>query len=154
MPQGPEVCLDGIDNNCNGLFEEGCGVAQGTIQFFVAWQRPEVDVDLVVVDPSGAAAEIGTISRGGLLKERECPAKGEKECKGGAYENVVLAASREPMPGRYRVEVNADPAPAEPVTVVLAGRLGSEMVWERFVLDATVPLRTFEWRLPSVSRVP
>lgn len=144
------MCLDGIDNNCNGLFEEGCGVAQGTIHFFLAWQQPDVDLDLLVIDPSGAPAEGGAISRGGLLKERECPAKGEKECKGGAYENVVLVASREPMPGQYRVEVNADPAPTQPVTVVLAGRLGAQLVWERFVLDATVPVRTFDWSMPSV----
>src|SRR5690606_7042090 len=103
----------------------------------------------VVVDPSGAAAELGAISKAGLLKERECPAKNETVCKVGAYENVVLVASREPMPGRYRVEVSAHPAPADAVTVVLAGRLGALLVSERFSLDLAVPERTFEWSLPG-----
>jgi hypothetical protein len=149
-PRGPEVCLDGVDNNCNGLSEEGCGVAQGTVHFFVSWKRPEVDIDLVVVDPSGATAEVGAVSRGGLLKERECPGKSEASCKEGVYENVVLVASRQPMPGRYRVEVTADPAPAEAVMVVLTGRLGSQLIREQFSLDSMVSTRKFDWSLPSV----
>ncbi len=149
-PHGPEICLDGLDNNCNGVFEEGCGVAQGTVQFFVAWKRSEVDVDLVVVDPSGATAELGAISKGGLLKERECPGKSEAVCKVGPYENVVLVASREPMAGRYRVQVSVEPAPAEPVSVVLAGRLGSQLVREQFALDYVVAQRTFAWSLSGV----
>lgn len=149
-PAGPEVCLDGVDNNCNGVFEEGCGVTQGTVQFFVAWKRSDVDVDLVVVDPSGATAELGAISKGGLIKERECPGKSEAVCKGGPYENVVLVASRAPMPGRYRVEVSAEPTPADPVEIVLAGRLGAQIIWEQFTLAYDVTERTFDWSLNGV----
>jgi hypothetical protein len=149
-PHAPEVCLDGVDNNCNGLFEEGCGVAQGTVHFFISWKHPEVDVDLVVVDPSGATAELGAVSKGGLLKERECPGKGEASCKNGAYENVVAIASRDPMPGRYLVEITTDPAPSEAIEIVLAGRVGSRVVWEQFSLEPTVTERRFNWSLPGV----
>jgi hypothetical protein len=148
-PQGPEICLDGRDNNCNGLFEEGCGVAQGTVQFFVAWQQPEVDIDLVVVDPSGTAAEVAAISRGGLMKDRECPGKSDSVCRGGAYENVVSVASSEPMSGKYVVTVSAEPPPAKPVHVVFAGRLGAKIIAQEFSLDAMVTERKFAWSLPD-----
>src|SRR6516162_5067159 len=36
-PTGPELCFNAVDDNCNGVIDEGCGMATGPLQFTVAW---------------------------------------------------------------------------------------------------------------------
>ena len=51
--QGTEEACNGLDDNCNGVIDEGCGYQGGNIQITAAWQTAS-DIDLHVTDPSGA----------------------------------------------------------------------------------------------------
>ena len=50
-PNAPEAC-NGLDDNCNGVIDEGCGFSGGNIQITLAWATG-ADLDLYVTDPSG-----------------------------------------------------------------------------------------------------
>ena len=58
-PTGIEKCFDAHDDNCNGVIDEGCGLHTGILQFAIAWEAVEADVDLNVYDPSGEIARLG-----------------------------------------------------------------------------------------------
>jgi tRNA (guanosine-2'-O-)-methyltransferase len=121
-PTGPEICFNARDDNCNGVIDEGCGLHTGILQFVIAWEQPEVDVDLMVYDPSGAVAHSGDPTSGGLVKDRDCP---REACQGQNVENVYLVEG-EPAKGHYRVVVHLEKlnSGTAPVRVRLAVRMG------------------------------
>lgn len=127
VPTGVERCFDARDDNCNGVIDEGCGIQTGVLQFAIAWEAAEADVDLLVREPSGEVADLGAPTSGGLVKDRDCPSDGKSsaDCQGQNVENVFLSEG-EPPRGRYRITValkKLGDAQA-PVKVRLSARVG------------------------------
>jgi tRNA (guanosine-2'-O-)-methyltransferase len=134
-PTGPELCFNAIDDNCNGVIDEGCGVATGLLQFTIAWGDSKADVDLSVTDPDGVRVHEGNkSSKSGLRLDKDCPS--DDGCHGQNIENVFLETG-EPQKGIYGVEIKlSQPRGAEmPVKVRLSARMGGR------VLGATALLR-------------
>jgi tRNA (guanosine-2'-O-)-methyltransferase len=127
LPVAYEVCFNGLDDNCNGALEEGCGVPAGVVQFMIGWDAPRADVDLNVTDPNGELIEAGRVVQSGLIKSRDCPGR-RQECAGVNYENVFLEGNKAPTRGTYRVSVALESLGGEqpPVWVNLSCRLGAK----------------------------
>jgi len=133
VPTGPELCFNAVDDNCNGIIDEGCGSATGVLQFIAAWGDSPADVDLVVVDPNGSKiTRSSPTTASGLKLEKSCP----DDCHGQNIENVYCE-NNDPPRGRYVVEVKlADARDAElPVKVHLSARVGSRTFSMDFTLS-------------------
>jgi hypothetical protein len=129
-PTGPELCFNAVDDNCNGVIDEGCGYKTGLLQFTIAWEASVVDVNLAVVTPPAqervpASEHVGT-SASGFHLERDCPGEG---CNGQNVENIYFDGA-EPPRGHYVVEIAlVDLHGAEPpVKVRFGARLGGRTV--------------------------
>jgi len=124
VPTGPERCGNARDDNCNGVMDEGCGIATGVVQFMIAWEAAGADVDLLVTDPKGELVEVRRKSSAGLVKDRDCPGK-RHECRGNNFENVYLVGD-EPKRGAYGVRVRLERLEDEdvPIRVTFGARVG------------------------------
>lgn len=123
-PTGVELCFNAIDDNCNGVIDEGCGVHTGLVQIAMAWEKGP-DVDLRVTDPKGDEARPGHKTQGGLRKDRDCGSPNDG-CHGQNLENVYFDGDAPPK-GRYEVEVHLRRASPDqlPVRVQLGLRIGA-----------------------------
>jgi tRNA (guanosine-2'-O-)-methyltransferase len=121
-----EICGNAVDDDGNGLAEEGCGIPGGLVTFVAAWDEPTADVDLRVIDPSGELAETGRSTGSGLVKERDCPGR-DGECRSRNVENVYLERG-EILRGDYRVHLRLVSIGGEepPIEVRFAARLGQK----------------------------
>jgi tRNA (guanosine-2'-O-)-methyltransferase len=91
---GPELCFNALDDNCNGLLEEGCGLGSGPIHVVVAWTDPSADLDLALDTPGGERVFDGNrLSSKGFHFERDCPGEG---CAGQNAEAIYFVSARPP----------------------------------------------------------
>lgn len=142
---GLETCFNATDDNCNGLVDEGCGLATGALQLVIAWDDVAADVDLEVTDPNGERAEVARLTSLGLGKDRDCPGEGDA-CGGQNFEVVTLSGDDLPL-GRYLVTVVLDrPLPeSRVVNVRVGGHLGQDAVRGAFALSAERPRKSAEF---------
>lgn len=101
----PEQC-NGIDDNCNGQIDEGCGYQSGNIQITLAWQGG-ADLDLYVTDPMGQRLnwQQTSVSSGGQLDHDDRGACRSDGNDGMNVENVFWN-SPQPPSGNYQVAVD------------------------------------------------
>jgi hypothetical protein len=126
LATGLETCFNARDDNCDGLVDEGCGLASGPLQIVIAWDDADANVDLEVTDPNGEQAAVGRTTAFGLTKDRDCPGNG-MECGGQNFEVVVGVFDALPV-GRYRValELKQPLQPARLVHVWIGGQVGHD----------------------------
>jgi len=101
--QGAREECNGLDDNCDGRIDEGCGWQSGAVQITAAWQTG-ADIDLYVTDPAGY--EISYQNResptGGILDH---DARGACVEGTGTVENVYWSTPQPPR-GRYYIELH------------------------------------------------
>jgi hypothetical protein len=99
-----EKC-NGLDDNCNGEIDEGCGYRSGTIQVTLAWDTG-ADLDLYVTDPKGdmLSFQNDEVASGGRLDH-----DGRGQCEPDADHNHIENAFWEralPALGTYKIAVH------------------------------------------------
>jgi hypothetical protein len=146
-PTGPEICGNAIDDNCNGLLDEGCGIANGKIQFEVAWGDSPAVLELIVLDPHGDRIDATHRSTpSGLKLDRLCPR--DASCHGQSLDNVVFVGEK-PLPGQYTVTVKlVDTSSASlPVKAVFGWRVGARWASAEISLRAADDTKVFSFEL-------
>lgn len=143
-----ELCFDAIDNNCNGLLEEGCGVNSGAIQIAAAWAEEEADVDLLLVDPAGELVKPGGLTSSGLAKDRDCPGN-DRRCRGQNMENIFLEPDAEPPRGLYQATLRLEKTNGArlPIKVRVGARVGPKVYGFFVELSAQGEEKAFQFRL-------
>lgn len=103
--QGAQEVCNGLDDNCDGQIDEGCGYQSGNIQITLAWQGG-ADLDMYVTDPQGQTLSYGNtnVPSGGRLDQDARGACNPNQ-PNNTIENVYWDQPNPPQ-GTYNVEVH------------------------------------------------
>ena len=101
---GPEEC-NGLDDNCDGRIDEGCGYQSGNIQVTLAWPTT-ADLDLYVRDPAGEEVfyKHKNSASGGVLDHDARGKCTQKDTGAPTVENIFWGMEQPPR-GNYQVFV-------------------------------------------------
>ena len=101
---GAEEACNALDDNCDGVIDEGCGVGSGLIQVTATWNSG-ADIDLYVIDPN---EEVLSFQRRRALSGGHLDYDARGECRDGQrhdrLENAVWAT--EAPRGTYKVRLH------------------------------------------------
>jgi len=101
---GPDPC-NGLDDNCNGVIDEGCGYQSGAIQITSAWNTG-ADIDMYVTDPSGTVISYqNTQSPTGGFLDHDARGNCRRDQANNRIENIFWN-SPQPPSGAYRVKLH------------------------------------------------
>lgn len=105
--KGKEESCNALDDNCDGVIDEGCGYRSGVIQITLGWDSG-ADIDLYVTDPAGETIcfrkdERRSSSGGHMDYDSRGDCRTQQEIN--RIENVYWAGPRPPA-GEYRVELH------------------------------------------------
>ena len=146
-PTGPEICFNAVDDNCNGVIDEGCGIATGPLQFTVAWGDSPADVNLRVTDPSGEFVDDDHPTNGAerLRLDRDCP---KDACYGQNIENI-LWGGLDPPRGSYTVDVTVGELHGAtlPIPIRFGARVGSRSYGTDITLESKDDKKHFVFTL-------
>lgn len=122
-----EVC-NGLDDNCNGVIDEGCGYSTGNIQITLGWATG-ADLDMYVTDPSGFTISYqNPRSPSGGHLDHDARGACTRRQQDATVENIYWDTPNPPS-GQYQVEVhywgdcNAAAATQATVSVAVGGQI-------------------------------
>ena len=144
-PTGPELCFNAVDDNCNGVIDEGCGEETGVLQFAIAWGDNPADVNVTLETPDHVRVEkpqSQPVSVAECSRDRDCPTSAS--CRGQNVENIHCDAP-EPPRGHYAVEITLAQlnGAEEPVKVHFGARLGGRTTGFDVELSTDDPKKTY-----------
>jgi len=103
--QGAQETCNGLDDNCNGQIDEGCGYSSGNIQITLAWNTG-ADLDMYVTDPQGETISYShTRTQSGGHLDHDARGSCNPNQANNNIENVYWDQQNPPQ-GVYRVEVD------------------------------------------------
>jgi hypothetical protein len=104
-PSGQETC-NAVDDDCNGVIDDGCGYSTGAVQITIGWDTG-ADIDMYVTDPSGSPVYYNEQHRKSPLGgQMDHDARGDcrREQQSPRIENAFWPA---PAPsGTYQIELH------------------------------------------------
>lgn len=128
--QGAQEACNGLDDNCDGQIDEGCGYSSGNIQITLAWNSG-ADIDMYVTDPSGESISYShTQAASGGHLDHDARGNCRPTQSNNTIENVYWESPNPPS-GTYQValhywgECNSN---AGPTTVTLSISVGGRII--------------------------
>ena len=124
--QGAEEVCNGLDDNCNGEIDEGCGYSSGNIQITLAWNSG-ADIDMYVTDPAGETISYShTQAASGGHLDHDARGNCRPDQSNNTIENVFWD-SPQPPSGTYQValhywgECNSNAGPTSTTLSIAVG---------------------------------